>query len=299
VKRNDRWSALTTEQRNPRSKNLDRLPTRKIVELMLDEDRRAIEATRKCAGAIAEAATMIAEAIEKGGRILFVGAGTSGRLGILEAAECPPTFGIDRRTIEAAIAGGPHAMFVARESGEDDVDAGQTIASRLTPRDVLIGISASSVTPYVQSALASARRWRVKTILVTCALAKGQKDPADIVIRAITGPEVLTGSTRLKAGSATKAILNAMTTASMVRLGKTYENLMVDHKLTSAKLRDRARRAVATAGRVDVDEADRLLDAAGGETKTAIIMARRGISAREARQRLSAAKGHLRKALPR
>jgi N-acetylmuramic acid 6-phosphate etherase len=298
VKRN-RWSALSTEQRNPRSKNLDRLPTRAIVELMLDEDRRAIEATRKCSTQIAAGATLIAEAIEKGGRILFVGAGTSGRLGILEAAECPPTFGIDRRAIEAAIAGGPHAVFVARESGEDDVDAGQTIASRLTPRDVLIGISASSVTPYVASALAAGRRWRVKTILVTCARPKGQKDPADIVIRAITGPEVLTGSTRLKAGSATKAILNAMTTAAMVRLGKTYENLMVDHKLTSAKLRDRARRAVATAGKVDLDEADRLLDAAGGETKTAIVMARRGISAREARQRLSAAKGHLRKALPR
>jgi N-acetylmuramic acid 6-phosphate etherase len=299
VKRN-RWSTLSTEQRNPRSKNLDRLPTRKIVDLMLDEDRRAIEATRKCATAIAQAATLVADAIEKGGRILFVGAGTSGRLGILEAAECPPTFGIDRRTIEAAIAGGPHAVFVAREGGEDDVDAGQTIASRLTPRDVLVGISASSVTPYVASALAAGRRWRVKTILITCARpTASQKAPADIVIRAVTGPEVLTGSTRLKAGSATKAILNALTTAAMVRLGKTYENLMVDHKLTSAKLRDRARRAVATAGRVDDAEADRLLDAAGGETKTAIVMARLGISAREARQRLGAAKGHLRKALPR
>jgi N-acetylmuramic acid 6-phosphate etherase len=292
-----RWAALLTESRNPRSTRLDTLPTEKVVALLLDEDRRAIVATARERRTITRAAEEVARALEAGGRVVFLGAGTSGRLAVLEAAECPPTFGTDPDHIRAVIAGGEGAVFRAVEGAEDRADDGGREGARLSGNDVLVGISASSVTPFVRGALESARERGARTVLVTCAPDRSLRRLADVVVAIATGPEVLTGSTRLKAGSATKAALNAMTTAAMVRLGKAYENLMVDLRQGSAKLQDRARRIVAAAARVSPDEARDLLGEAGGEVKTAIVMGRLGTDAAEARQRLGDARGHVRAAL--
>jgi N-acetylmuramic acid 6-phosphate etherase len=246
---------------------------------------------------IARAAVLVADALQAGSRIVFLGAGTSGRLGALEAAECPPTFGTDPDRIRAVMAGGEDAVFRAVEGAEDRDEDGRAEAERLRTGDVLVGISASSVTPFVRGALETARERHVRTVLVTCAPRPGLGAMADVVIAIATGPEVLTGSTRLKAGSATKAALNAITTAAMVRIGKAYGNLMVDLRQGSAKLRDRARRIVAAAGKVGPEDAARLLAEAGGEAKTAIVMARLGLGADDARRRIADAGGQVRAAL--
>jgi N-acetylmuramic acid 6-phosphate etherase len=290
------WARLLTESRNPRSERLDTLSTPRVVALLLDEDRRALVAARGRRAAIARAADLVANALEGSGRIVFLGAGTSGRLGVLEAAECPPTFGTDPDRIRAVMAGGEDAVFRAVEGAEDRDDEGRAQAERLRTGDVLIGISASSVTPFVRGGLETARARGLRTVLVTCAPRPGLRAMADVVIAIPTGPEVLTGSTRLKAASATKAALNAITTAAMVRLGKVYGNLMVDMKQTNAKLRDRGRRIVMAAGQVGPDEAARLL-AEAGDMKTAIVMARLGVGAEEARKRIAAAGGHVRAAV--
>jgi N-acetylmuramic acid 6-phosphate etherase len=292
-----RWAGLLTESRNPRSRRLDALTTEQVVRTLIDEDRRAVARVLKQVRAVARAARVIARALEREGRVVFVGAGTSGRLGVLEAAECPPTFGTSPRRIRAVMAGGRDAVFASREGAEDRDDRGRAEGRRLGPSDVLVGISASAVTPFVRGALEGARSRRAAIVLVTCAPRPGLRRLADVVIAVATGPEVLTGSTRLKAGSATKAVLNAMTTAAMVRLGKAYGNLMVDVQPGNAKLRDRARRIVTAATGLSLAEAAHLLDEAGGEVKTAIVMGRLGLDARAARQRLRAAKGHVRRAL--
>ncbi len=292
-----RWARLLTESRNARSRRLDTMPTERVVALLLDEDRRAILAAARERRSIARAAGLAADALAAGGDIVFLGAGTSGRLGVLEAAECPPTFGTEPRRIRAVMAGGSESVFSAREGAEDREDLGRREGRRLRAADLLIGVSASSVTPFVRGGLAAARAKGAGTVLVTCAPGRGLRGLADVVIAVATGPEVLTGSTRLKAGSATKAVLNAITTAAMVRRGKAYENLMVDLKPTSAKLVDRSRRIVVAAGGVRAAKAARLLATAGGEVKTAIVMARLGIDADEARARLERAGGHVRKAL--
>jgi N-acetylmuramic acid 6-phosphate etherase len=273
------------------------MSTARVVALLLDEDRRAIGAAVRQSRAISRAAERAARALDAGGSVVFLGAGTSGRMGVLEAAECPPTFGLDPNQIRGVMAGGEGAVFRAVEGAEDDEASGRREASALRPPDLLVGISASSVTPFVRGALAAARENHVETVLVTCAPGRGLGRLADTVVAIATGPEVLTGSTRLKAGSATKAALNAITTAAMVRLGKAYENLMVDLLPGNAKLQDRARRIVAAAAGVSPDEAERRLSLAGGEVKTAIVMGRRGIAADVARARLAAAKGHVRRAL--
>jgi len=292
-----RWSSLLTETRNRRSRGLDTMGTARVVALLLEEDRRAIGAAVRQGRAISRAAERAARALEAGGSVVFLGAGTSGRMGVLEAAECPPTFGLDPSRVRAVMAGGEGAVFRAAEGAEDDEEAGRREASALGPSDLLVGISASSVTPFVRGALAVARERGIGTVLVTCAPRPGLSRLADTVVAIASGPEVLTGSTRLKAGSATKAALNAITTAAMVRLGKAYENLMVDMRPTNAKLKDRARRIVAAAAGVDREEAERLLSLAGNEVKTAIVMGGRGVDAEEARARLAAAKGHVRRAL--
>lgn len=291
------WAALPTEARHPLSGALDRMSAEAVVELLLDEDRRGLETARVHARGIARAAELVADTMTSGGDALLVGAGTSGRLAVLEAAECPPTFGTAPERIRAAIAGGPEAVFEAREGAEDREDDGAGAVSSLRPADLLLAVSASSVTPYVRGALAAARRRGVRTVLLTCAAPEAIGDTADLVVALATGPEILTGSTRLKAGSATKAVLNAITTAAMVRLGKVFENLMVDVRAGSAKLVDRARRIVAEAGGVPVTTAERLLASAGGEVKTAIVMARLGVEAGTARERLTRAGGHLHRAL--
>ena len=240
---------------------------------------------------------MVASSLEGGGRIVFLGAGTSGRLGVLEAAECPPTFGTRPAQIRGVMAGGRACVFGSREGAEDREEDGRREGLRLRAGDVLVGISASGVTPFVRGALRAARSRGARTVLLTCVSGRGLGRVAEILIAIPTGPEVLTGSTRMKAGSATKAALNAITTAAMVRLGKTYENLMVDLRPTSAKLEDRARRVVVAGGRVSPALADRLLRESGGEVKTAIVAGRLAVPLRTARQRLRAARGHVRQAL--
>jgi len=295
----NRWARLLTEQRNPRSRHLDTLSTRRVVALLLEEDERAIRAAARQGAAIARAAGLLARVLEAGGNVLFLGAGTSGRLGVLEAAECPPTFGTDPRRLRAVMAGGRLSVFRSREGAEDRADHGRREGRRLRRSDLLVGISASSVTPFVRGALAAAHARGAFTVLVTCAPGPGLRRLADVVVAVASGPEVLTGSTRLKAGSATKAVLNALTTAAMVRLGKVYENLMVDLRPTSAKLVDRSRRIVAVAARVDGRTAERLLRQSRAEVKTAIVAGRLGLGADEARRRLARAQGHVRRALKR
>jgi N-acetylmuramic acid 6-phosphate etherase len=296
-KQGDHWQGLPTESRNPRSRALDTLPTREIVRLMLDEDRRALVAAKRETDDITRAAEDAALVLGRGGRLVFLGAGTSGRLGILEASECPPTFGSDPDQIRGVMAGGEGAVFQAVEGAEDRDDLGRREGKRIRRQDLLVGISASSVTPFVRGALAAAREKGARTVLVTCAPAPGLSRLADVVVAVATGPEVLTGSTRLKAGSATKAVLNAITTAAMVRLGKAYGNLMVDLRQTNAKLVDRARRIVSAATRASREEAERLLDEAGDDVKAAIVMGQLGTDAQGARRRLKRARGHVRKAL--
>jgi len=291
------WSRLLTESRNPKSIGLDKMATEKVVTLLLDEDRLAIIEAKKKARDVASAARLVANAFSKGGRTIFVGAGTSGRLGVLEAAECPPTFGTAPEKIQGVMAGGEEAVFRAKEGSEDRADHGEQAVAAVTARDVVIGISASSVTPFVRAALSKARSRKARTVLVTCAPQTRLKSLADVVIAIRTGPEVLTGSTRLKAGSATKAVLNAITTAAMVRVGKAYTNFMVDLKQTSKKLEDRARRIVAMSADVDLAEADRLVRDADNEVKTAIVMGLLRVDAPTARMRLAKGEGHVRKAI--
>jgi N-acetylmuramic acid 6-phosphate etherase len=291
------WEGLPTEGRHPASGELDRLEPQAVVDLLLDEDRRGLELARRESAAIAQAATWLAETLRAGGRVLLAGAGTSGRLGVLEAAECPPTFGSDPERIRAVLAGGRDAVFQAVEGAEDIEADGAASAATLESDDLLIAISASSVTPFARGAIRAARTCGARTVLLTCADRARVAAAADLVIALATGPEVLTGSTRLKAGSATKAALNAITTAGMVQLGKVFENFMVDLRRGSAKLQDRAVRIVAAAGGVTRPRAEELLSKAAGEVKTAIVMARTGASPEGARQRLQVAGGHVRGAL--
>ncbi len=297
AKQGSNWSSLSTEGRLSASRSLDGMSTEQTVELLLTEDRRGLEAALRQRQSIAEAADRVADTLEAGHDVVFIGAGTSGRLGVLEAAECPPTFGTDPQRLRAAIAGGPEAVFCAREGSEDRAEDGREVARGLCAGDLLIGLSASSVTPYVRGALAEAGHHDVATILLTCATAEGLDGEADLVVALATGPEVLTGSTRLKAGSATKAALNAITTAAMVRLGKVFDNLMVDLRPGSAKLVDRALRIVEIAGQISRTEAEKLYRDSDGEVKTAIVMARCKTTVSEARQRLADSGGHVRAAL--
>ncbi|MGH9379548.1 MAG: N-acetylmuramic acid 6-phosphate etherase [Thermoanaerobaculia bacterium] len=292
------WGELPTESRHPASQNLDTLEPEEVVRLLVEEDARGIKTVLRHAAELGQAAEWLADALETGDHILLAGAGTSGRLAVLEAAECPPTFGTEPERIEAVIAGGPDAVSAAREGAEDREDDGRAAADGLRRGDLLIGISASSVTPYVRGALAAARARGARTVLLTCTAASPElASLVDLLVALDTGPEILTGSTRLKAGSATKAALNAITTAAMVRAGKVFENLMVDLRPGSAKLRDRAVRITAAAGNVTPEQAADLLRSADGEVKTAIVMARLGVPAETARHRLSVAGGSVRQAL--
>ncbi len=292
------YHRLPTEQANPRSRNLDRLSPLAIVSLMNREDRQAVAAVGRVRRQIARAVELIAERLKHGARLFFVGAGTSGRLGVLEAAECPPTFGTPPSLVQVIIAGGRPSLFRSREGAEDrQGEARHAIRRRVRAGDVVVGIAASGVTPFVRAALAEARRRKARTVLLAMNLPSLGWQRADLVIVPRVGPEILAGSTRLKAGSATKMILNMLTTASMVRLGKVYGNRMVDLRPTSRKLRARAVRLVQELGGVSEQRARRLLKAAGGRAKVAILMAQRRLSGREARQRLSRAGGSLRRGL--
>lgn len=291
------YDRLPTERADPRTGQLDRLSAAQIARLMNRADRRAVSAVGRAAPAIGRAVDLIVRALSRRGRLVFVGAGTSGRLGVLEAAECPPTFGTPPSLVQAVIAGGRRSVFRSAEGAEDDGPEGaRQIRRRVRRDDVVVGIAASGVTPFVRAALREARKRGAATALVTCN-PQVPASAARVVIALAVGPEVLTGSTRLKAGTATKLALNTLTTASFARLGKVYGNRMVDLRPRSAKLRARALRLVRQLGRVSPREAQRLLAASGASAKVAIAMARLGVDAPEARRRLKRAAGSLRRAL--
>jgi len=291
------WKKLATEAMNPRSERLDRMGIERVVALMQSEDRRVLAALRGARPAIVRAAEAFAETFRAGGTCFLFGAGTSGRLAVLEAAELPPTFGTDPNRVQAVIAGGRPAVFRAREGAEDRYDDGYSRGGRARRGDLAIGVSASSVTAFVRGAVERARERGARTVLVTASRSPGIEDVAEILVRLDTGPEVVAGSTRLKAGTATKLALNQITTSAFVSSGKVFGPWMVDLRAGSAKLKDRARRIVATATGSTPRKAQALLARAGGQVKTAIVMGRARLSAAEARRRLERAQGDLRTAL--
>jgi len=291
-------SKLTTERRNPRSADIDRRSTLGIVDVINAQDRLVAPAVAKQRKAIAKAVDIIVGAFRAGGRLFYVGAGTSGRLGVLDAAECPPTFGVSPRMVQGIIAGGRGALVRSVEGAEDKAgDGAKAIGERgVRKGDVVVGIAACGVTPFVGGAVERARRIGAATVFVTCAPEARKGIQADVVINPVVGPEVVTGSTRMKAGTATKLVLNTLTTAAMIRLGKVYGNLMVDLRATNAKLRDRAERIVMTATGVSRASARRLLAAAGGRSKVAILMRQRRLGRRQAEALLAECEGRLRAA---
>jgi N-acetylmuramic acid 6-phosphate etherase len=294
-----KWQYLPTEAINPATLALDKTPVPDIIELMVNEDRKVITAVHREKERIAHGVEIIVQALRRGGRIVLVGAGTSGRLGVLEAAEMPPTFGTSPRLVQAIMAGGQDAMFRAKEGVEDNYEEGARSIARLRVgrKDVVIGVSASGVTPFVRGALARARKAGAKIIFITCWPGSELKTFVDLVIAPAVGPEIIAGSTRLKAGTATKMVLNMLTTISMVKVGKTYGNLMVDVRTGSEKLRDRARRILSIVTGLDYDAADRLLRRARWNVKAAIVMQKAGLSYSEAVKRLRRADESIREAL--
>lgn len=290
---------LVTEQANPLSTELDQLATADLVQLFCEEDRRPQEAVAAAAPALASAIDAIAERLAKGGRLFYLGAGTSGRLGVLDAAECPPTFCSPPELVQGVLAGGAAALLRSSEGLEDLEEAGQADleARGFSAADVLVGIAAGGTTPYVHGGLGHARRLGALAIALACVPADQVPMPADLEIRLITGPEVLTGSTRLKAGTATKMALNILSTGVMVRLGKVFGNRMVDVAVTNSKLEDRALRILADLAGVDRTRGAELLAETGGSVKLALLMAKAGISAAEARASLSHQQQSLRAAL--
>lgn len=292
-------TGMTTEKRNPRTMQLDTMSELEIVTTMNEEDARVPLAIAKKLPQIAQAAHWAAEAFEQGGRLFYMGAGTSGRLGVLDAAECPPTFGVAPGMVVGLIAGGEQAFLKAVEGAEDDRALGQSDleAHGLNAKDVVIGIAASGRTPYVLGGLAYARSVGCRTAAIACNTGSEIGRAADLAIEVEVGPEVLTGSTRLKSGTAQKLILNMISTASMVRTGKVYQNLMVDVMQNNEKLHTRAENIVIDATGVTRPEARSAIDAAGGSVKVAITMLLADCSADEARSRLEKAGGHVRAAI--
>ena len=294
-----KWESLPTEAINPATLAIDKLPAADIVELMMAEDRKVVAAVQREKERIALGAEMIADSLKRGGRVMFVGAGTSGRLGVLESAEMPPTFGTDQSLVQAVMAGGRGATFKAREGVEDNYEEGARAVSRLRPtkKDVVVGVSASGMTQFVRGALTRSRKAGAKILFVTCDPKTELQTFVDLTIAPAVGPEVIAGSTRLKAGTATKMVLNMLTTAAMIRIGKTYGNLMVDVRTGSEKLKDRARRIVNIITDLDYEEADKLLRTARWNVKVAVVMSKTGLSYPKAITRIRKAGDQLREAL--
>lgn len=287
-----------TEAQSEATRGLDELETRAIVELLARENRIAVDAVAARGGEISAAVERIVSRMRAGGSLHYVGAGTSGRLGFLDAAECPPTFGTPPELVRAQIAGGAIALLRSVEGAEDDAEAGaRETRERVKPRDAVLGISASGSAPYVVAAIAEARALGALTIALVNSRGSRLQRAADLAIVLETGAEPLAGSTRMKAATAQKLVLNAISTAAMVRLGKVYDNLMVDLVATNEKLRGRAHRLVATLVPADDQRTMELLTEASGSVKVAVVMGRRGIDAGEARAALERAQGSLRKAL--
>src|SRR5580765_5643869 len=268
-----KWQSLPTEQINPATLAIDKLSPADIVEGMLNEDRKMLAAVQREKDRIAVGIEIITQALRSGGRIVFVGAGTSGRLGVLESSEMPPTFGTKPGLVQAIMAGGKDAMLTPREGVDDNYEEGARSVNRLRPtkKDVVIGVSASGMTQFVRGGLTRARKASSKIIFVTGDPRTELQTFVDLTIAPAVGPEVIAGSTRLKAGTATKMVLNMLTTASMIRIGKTYGNLMVDVQMGSEKLRDRARRIINIITDLDYDDADKLLRKARWNVKAAVV----------------------------
>jgi N-acetylmuramic acid 6-phosphate etherase len=292
-------SHLLTEQRLPESMRLDAMSVEEAVALMNAQDAAAVAAVAAERANLARAVALVAAALREGGRLLYFGAGTSGRLGVLDAAECPPTFRTDPETVQGVIAGGEAAMFRAQEGAEDRVEDGAAAVDvkDVGPRDVVMGIAAGGTTPFVHGALRRAAERGAKTIFLSCVQPVPGEPQVDVAIRPLTGPEVVTGSTRLKAGTATKLVLNTISTLAMVQLGKVYGNLMVDLRATNRKLWDRGARIVATVTGLGREEAMQLLRRADGHVKAAIVMHRRRVDLPEAGHLLAGGGGQLRQAL--
>ena len=288
-----------TETINPATSAIDTLETRAIVAAIAAEDARVAPAVAAVGDAIARLADVVVERLRRGGRLIYVGAGTSGRLGVLDAAECPPTFSASPDQVVGLIAGGPAALSRSIEAVEDDPDQGRRDIAAIDagPHDVVLGLAASGRTPYVLGAVAEAARRGAFVAGLACTDPSPLAAAVELIIAPIVGPEVIAGSTRMKAGTAQKLVLNALTTTVMIRLGKTFGNLMVDLQPSNAKLRRRAVHIVAAATGLGAEEARQLLAAAGYETKTAIVMALAQVDASAARQRLAAGAGYVRRAL--
>lgn len=282
------WEQLTTEKSNINSQNIDEVSTLKMLRIMNEEDKKVTNAVAKELNNISHAVDIVSNSLKNDGRLFYVGAGSSGRLGVLDAAECPPTFGIASTKIQGIIAGGERAVFTAVEGAEDDPNGAtkQLDAREIRPKDVVIGIAASGVTPYVNGALEYASIIGCKTIFLTCNVLNSTPT-VDVLIRPVVGPEVITGSTRLKAGTATKLVLNMISTGSMVSLGKTYGNLMVDLKPTNKKLIDRSIRIFCSIAKITEVEAETHLKRADNDLKVALVMKFKSCDKEEASRLLS------------
>jgi N-acetylmuramic acid 6-phosphate etherase len=294
-----KWQSLPTEAINPASLAIDKTPVRDIIDIVINEDKKVIAAVLKEKERIAHGIEIVAHALKKGGRVIFVGAGTSGRLGVVEASEMPPTFGTPPSLVQAIMAGGQEAVFRAKEGVEDNFEEGARSIGRLrlNKRDVVIGVSASGMTPFVRGGLTRARKAGARIIFVTCWPGSELQNFVDLQIAPAVGPELIAGSTRLKAGTATKMVLNMLTTIAMIKVGKTYGNLMVDVQTGSEKLKDRARRIIGVVTGLSYDDADALLRQAKWNVKAAIVMQKAGLTLPQALKRLKKADDSIREAI--
>jgi N-acetylmuramic acid 6-phosphate etherase len=297
--RSEELASLITENRNPRSHDIDQLSTLDVLRIINTEDKLVPLAVERELQYIATAVSLVVESFRAGGRLIYVGAGSSGRLGVLDSSECPPTYGTPPEMVVGVIAGGPEAVFRSQEGAEDNRQNGAKDIEdlRVGEKDTVCGIAASRRTPYVVAAVGKARELGARTIYITTNPRDKFNIPVDVAICPEVGPEVIMGSTRMKSGTAQKLILNMITTAAMIRLGKVYENMMVDLQLTNAKLLERAHRIIMVAAKVDYDRAVEVLNTAGGHVKTAIVIACTGLSVQRAKERLDEHNGYIRPAI--
>lgn len=290
---------LLTEQNNPNSQNLDELSTLEMVDVFNQEDQKTVDAIAQARTSLAQAINLTAASMREGGRLFYVGAGTSGRLGVLDAAECPPTFCTPPELVQGILAGGAAALLRSSEALEDEEESGAKaiVSHKVTKRDVVVGITAGGTTPYVHGAITAAKQRGASTVFIACVPADQVPVEADVDIRLIVGPEVLAGSTRLKAGTVTKMALNILSTGVMVKLGKVYGNRMIDVAVTNTKLRDRAIRILRDLTDLDRQAAGDLLDSSDLQVKVALVMHMLGVEKEAAQQKLDEHNGNLRAAL--